>query len=69
MGKVASYCESRLRWTSPRPFHGAASCGQRVNMLDGHCLNSNGSLTFVIGVDGLLIVKETTKCGFRGREV
>ena len=69
MGKVASYCKSGLRWTSPRPFHDAKSYGQRVNMLDGHCLSLNGSLTFSIGVDGLLIAKETAKCDFRGREV
>ena len=66
---MASYCESGLRWTSPMPFHSATSCGQRVNMLDGHCLNSNGSLTFAIGVHSLLIAKETAKCGLGGREV
>ena len=68
MGKVASYCESGLRWTSPRLFHGAANCGLRVNMLAGHCLNLNGFLTFAIGVDDLLTTKEIAKCGLGERE-
>ena len=38
-------------------------------MLDRHCLNSNGSQTFAIGVDGLLIAKGIAKCGVGGREV
>ena len=45
-GEGVSSCESGLRWISPRLSHGAASCGQMVSILGGHCLNLNSSLIF-----------------------
>ena len=68
-GEGASSCESGLRWISPRLSHGAASCGQMVSILGGHCLNLNSSLIFAIGVEGLHLAKATTKCGFGGKGV
>lgn len=67
-GGGGSSCEFELRLILPRPSHSAASCDQKVNMVDGCCLNLNDFPIFVISVGGLLTVIKTAKCGLVEKE-